>query len=779
VNYNIIKNDFAKNKIITIVIFIFILLSAFFISSGSSMIINVFQSLEALFTKADAPHYVQMHTGKIDERDIEKWAKQEQTIKQHQIVEMVTINGSNLFFGKHLEAQTNSVQDISFVKQNKWFDFLLDLNNQVIHLNDGEIGVPIYFMERANLKIGDIITVDNGIEKKTYTITHFIRDALMNPPIVHSKRFLVNESDFNDLKNTVSDMEYLIEFQLHDIKHLNEFDRQYQSSHLPNQGPTIDYPMFKMLHALADGVIAAIVIFVSLFLMLISLLCLRLTILSTLEEDYHEIGTMKAIGVHQTTIRNIYLFKYVIVASIAIVFGYILSLFFNSMMTKSINLYTGLNNNTLFSYIVPLLASSLLLLIIISFCMLTLRRFNHISPIDALRASITGEISNNKKYISLNKSKYSPVNLFLSMKDIFDRKKMYSLLFVIFVISTFIIIVPTNFLNTIQSPNFINYMGIGKSDLRIDLQPSNDIEDRLQHMTTYLQNDEDIKIFSSMVTYQYKVVNNDGMLENLTVEIGDMSSFPLKYLEGNVPIRNNEIALSYLQAKDLEKNVGDTVNLIIDGNKKEITVSGIYQDITMGGKTAKAQMSPPKDRALSYVISLDVKDHVSITDKMKEYTEQFHQAKVTHIRGYLTETLGSTIKKVNTLTTTAISIGVFISLLMTFLFMKMLIAKDTSQHAILRSIGFSLWDIQVQYISKILFILITAITIGTILANVLGERIISILWSFLGAAKVEFVIYPLKTYILSPIILMAAVMIAILLSIPSVNHANIKQFNKD
>ena len=44
------------------------------------------------------------------------------------------------------------------------------------------------------------------------------------------------------------------------------------------------------------------------------------------------------------------------------------------------------------------------------------------------------------------------------------------LLFVIFIICTFIVILPVNVYNTINSPEFSTYMEIGKHDMRIDLR---------------------------------------------------------------------------------------------------------------------------------------------------------------------------------------------------------------------------------------------------------------------------------------------------------------------
>ena len=49
------------------------------------------------------------------------------------------------------------------------------------------------------------------------------------------------------------------------------------------------------------------------------------------------------------------------------------------------------------------------------------------------------------------------------------------------------IVVPVNFLYTIQSPDFVNYMGTGKSDIRIDLQQTENIEKRFKGVISYVK----------------------------------------------------------------------------------------------------------------------------------------------------------------------------------------------------------------------------------------------------------------------------------------------------
>ncbi|MDE8731340.1 hypothetical protein PZH39_16815, partial [Desulfovibrio desulfuricans] len=101
------------------------------------------------------------------------------------------------------------------------------------------IAVPVYYMVRDQLQIGDEVSIINGNERITFTISHFLRDSLMNPSMVHSKRFLVSDEDYQLLKVHIKESEYLIEFLLKDIEQLNNFSQSYQESPLPSGGPTL------------------------------------------------------------------------------------------------------------------------------------------------------------------------------------------------------------------------------------------------------------------------------------------------------------------------------------------------------------------------------------------------------------------------------------------------------------------------------------------------------------------------------------------------------------
>ncbi|QQK74851.1 FtsX-like permease family protein [Salicibibacter cibarius] len=778
--FKMLKKDIAQKKTITATLFIFITLSSLLVANGTHMMMELTHSMNSLFTKSNAPHFVQMHTGELDENAIDNFASRKAQVKDHQLVQMVNIDGLNLTLGDNPTPETSGIMDHYFVKQNHNFDYLLNLKNEIIQVSRGEIAVPVYFMQQYNLNIGDKIRIDDSPFDMDFTIVDFVRDVQMNPSIIHSKRFVVNDDDLDMLNKNVGETEYMVEFQLTDVSKLSEFRNAYQAADLPQQGPNIDYPLFKTLHALTDGVVAAVILFVSVLLTLIAMLCIRFIMLTTLEEDYREIGIMKAIGIGQKDIKKMYLAKYIVLAALASGTGFLISLFLNDLFTANIQLYLGTAEKSVLHYMVPFIAVLVTFLTVLLYCMFILRRFNKLTAVEALHSGYMGEEANvSRKSLSLSKSKYFSAPVFLGWQDVFGRFKMYSLLFFVFFVCSFMIIVPVNFLNTVQSPDFIKYMGIEQSDIRIDLQQSDNTMEQFNHMLAHIQNDEDIEQFSPLITSQFKVINSDGAEENITVESGDFSIFPLDYLEGGPPLREQEIALSYLNGQELEKSAGDRLHLIINGREQEMIVSGIYQDVTNGGRTAKALIPFNPDTVLWYEVSVDVKSPIRTGEKLDEYAQLFHPAKVTDLQSYLAETFGNTIEQLRLLTLLTIAIAVGVALLITSLFLKMVMAKDDTQIAIMKSIGFSFKDIRAQYVTKTLLVLGIGITVGMIVANTIGQSVVSFLLSLMGAPEISFVIDPVQAYILCPLILMMVVTIATLMGTVSIKKSSIAELDAE
>lgn len=771
--FKLLKKDMKRNKVIVATLFIFVMLAALLMSGASSIIMSLSGSTASLLEATNSSHYSQLHSGELDEAVITNFSqKHKDIIKGSQIVNLLNINGSNLYIGDNKVSEADSVMDNSFVKQNKDFDFILDTDNQQVKLKNGEVTAPLYHMQKYDLHIGDTITVKSADYQQKFVIKAFTRDSIMNPSIINSKRFLITDHDWETMHQKLGEIEYMIEFQVHDLEQVTKLEKLYQQdAKMPKKGSLMTYSLVQDINSISDGITAAVIILIAILFILIALLCLRFTLISTIEEDFREIGVMKALGIPDKGIRQLYMTKYFLIAFSACFVGYIISLFTKDIFIANITLYMGATDRTLAATIVPLLGVVLIGLIVMLSCRIVLRRFKKITAVEGLNSSNSARESFGSKRMTLSRSLIPNVNIFLGLKDVLGRIWVYGLLGFVFIICTFIMIVPINLLNTLNSPAFLSNMGAGNSELRIDLQHSEDIQKRYDDVMNYLAKDPDVDVYTPLSSIGYQVENAEGDYEAMNIEVGDFSVFPLDFASGHAPKNKNEIALSSLNAEELNKQMGDTVNVLLkDGKKVGLKVCGIYPDVTKGGKTAKAIL-PFEVKDIAWLtVNLDVKSNVDLAEKISEYSKAFYPARITDLNEYLYQTLGSIIDQLKLVAVAATILSLGVAALITILFFKMLITKEMRQITIMRSLGFTIQQIRIQYTTRALLILLISVVIGTLLSNLLGGSLAGLVIS--GISNMTLATNPLISYFLCPLGLVASVTLSIFISTQSIKTAS-------
>lgn len=751
--FRLIKNDLLKNKVLTAITVLFVAAATMLVSLAAILTLNLTGALDTLMTKAKTPHFVQMHAGEIDEARLQAFADENKNVEAYQLNEFLNIDGSQILLGEQTLA--DSVQDNGLSTQGEGFDYLLDLNGEVIQPVNGELYVPIAYMKEMDVNVGDKAVISG----EELTIAGFLRDSQMNASLAASKRFLVSEQNYQQLKDKGS-VEYLIEFRLKDPSKLSEFETAYAGAQLEANGPTVTYTLFKLMNALSDGILIAIILFVSALVVAIAFICIRFTLLSKMEEDTREIGVLKAIGMRIQDMKRIYFAKYVAIAAVGSVIGFGLSFIVKDVLLENIRLSMGEAEQASAALLFGLGGVLLVFLFILLYVNGVLRRFQKISAVEAIRFGAVQENNGSTKRFQLNKNALLNTNVFLGIKDVLARKKLYMTMLFIIVIASFIMIVPQNLHHTIASKSFTQYMGIGAYDIRIDVQQTDAIESKTNEILATLKQDQELESVTALTTKMVKLKTDNGTEENIKVELGDHAVFPITYSQGQAPKNEHEIALSSINAEEMNKQIGDTLTLIVDGQEQQLTVSGIYSDITNGGKTAKAIFEEPSAAVMWSVVVAKLKDQTGVAQKVKDYSTQFSDVKVSDVSAFVNQTFGSTIDAVKLASYVAIAVAIAITMFITILFMKMLTTKDRSMIAVMKSFGFHNGDIRTQFMARALFVLILGLVIGTVLANTLGELLAGAMISSFGADTFTFAIDPIKAYMICPLLMLLAVFIA-------------------
>ena len=766
---NYIKEDFRRNKAIGIIIILFVAASSLLLSIVSVLSFNLIGSIDTLMDRGKTPHFLQMHAGDLPEDELDKFASQNENIEAYQLSEFLNFDGSKIILGENSLA--SSQQDNGFSMQNEKFDFLLDMNNEIIQPKKGELFVPITYYSENKAKLGDKASVGN----REFIVAGFLRDSQMNSTLSSSKRFLISEEDFKGIRDQ-GIMEYLIEYRLHNLDKLTEFEGQYKEQGLPGSGPTITWPLFRMINGISDGIMISLLILVGFLILGISLLSLRFILHSKIEEDLREIGVLKAIGFRVSEIQKLYLANFAFLIAIGSLLGYSFSYLVQDYFLENMKLYLGAEISPI-TPIISYLFTLLLSLGILFFILRILNRFKKISVLESLHG-LQDKGLKKSDLLPLWKNKGIPTNYIMAIRDILSRKSLYFTMLFVVIIASFIIIVPHNMHHTLSDEGFASYMGVGPSDLYLSMLPSEYGKNIAKEVSDHLAKDEDIYKFTTLSTYTYPVKNENNTAQYIRIELGDHKIFPLEYLEGKIPENEKEISLSTLLAEEIEKSVGDEIVILLEGQEKVLTVSGIYSDITNGGKTAKAIFADNSQTPIWTTFTIKLKDPSILQEKITEY-DSFESIKSSGVKDTIDKTFGNTLNAISLAAKASTILSISTILLITILFIRLLLNKDVYTIGVLKAIGFRDKDIKIQYVFKSMTVILMGILLGSLLSKLIGEKFTELLIASFGVRKFTFTPNPLFNFIIAPLMLILPGFVGIYLSTRNVSAMTISKSIKE
>ncbi len=759
-NLKMLKNDFKRNRAGNVALLLFMILATTQVVAATIVVTQLLSSMMGMYNTAKPPHFLQMHKGEINQEAIDTFCSSYDGITAYQTVSMIDVYGDDIkIIGDKPFNLSDSRIDISLVKQNKEYDRLLDDNRNVIHLKKSEIGIPVILLGAYEINLGDTVAITNHGVTKEFKVTAFVHDAQMNSTLCSSTRLLISDEDYEELYGIMGEKEYLIEAYFTDSALASGFQTAYEKANLPQDGQAVTYRIIFLLSALTDISLAMILIFVSILLVMVALMCMKYTMMAALEEEVSEIGTMKAIGMSYKDIQNLYLKKYKIMATAGILIGYIIAIILSNLFTGHVSSTFGKQPVSLLTIGLPIIGCVLVYFITNHYCKKILKKLKKVTVVDAL---ITGKGFGKGERVrdGLYQSKKMPVNLLMSVRETLHNFGGYVIVFVVMFLVIGIMMVPMNLLNTMKSKEFITYMGSSTDDVMIEIESGENLWNSYERVKKLLTRDPDIKEYKEYRSVRIEAYNSKKEWMNLHVDCGNHAGEELKYLYGKAPSIENDIALSKLNADAVGKNVGDCITIRVDDKQMEFTVSGIYQDVTSGGLTAKAINTFPGVESEKYQFTINLVDKVDANAKTLQWRMHIGGGcDIEPMEEFINQTLGGVAKQVEIAAIAVMVIGFLLAGLMVVLFMKLRLAKDVSQIAAMKAIGFTNFDVRRQYLYKIGMVSLIAILTGSIFSNVLGGKIVSLAFGImgLGISKVTFIINPWIAFLLLPVTLLSVV----------------------
>lgn len=763
-------NDLKRNKGMNVSLAAILVLSAFLMATGAMVMERLVSSVDQLFAIAKPPHFLQMHKGAYDTGALQRFADQHPEIDSWLIQTMVGFDSSAIARNRPGNGGSGdlseSLIDNLFVAQNATLDFLVDENGAIPTPTDGQVYLPVAYQQRFHLQAGDELRIGTDSGVRTLQVVGFVRDAQMASSLSSATRFLVSADDLRSLLAAGGGSpEIMVEYRLTNVDDAASFQQAYESTpDLPRNGQAVTYQMIRMINAFSDGLVAVALVFVSVLLIVIALLNLRFVIRGTLEDEVREIGAMKAIGLPDRDVSALYLTKYSVMTLVACVAGGLLAVGASALLTQGVQVSYAAAPISAATVVVPLLALAVVYLIVVAICRTVLRGVRRIQVVNALvQGSTLGEKQTARvarrqarrvRSTSLAELR-GGLNVRLALLDLRAEARQWVLVPIVFALAAVLMTLPLNLLSTFESPRFVTYMGAPESDLRADVQFSPDVSSIHTELLAALEADPRIVGVRDYATVLYEVDGAEGW-ETVPVEVGDYTDGGIEFLTGTRP-RDGQIALSVLSAEQFGVTAGDVLSLRRGATTVLAEVSGTYQDVTSGGRTAKLQGRAPKG-AVGYVVYATLAADVDAGTVAAEFNERFPAASVIPMREYVQQTLSYVTDAFRNAAILAFAFGLGVAVLITSLFLKLRLTRERRTMGVLAAIGFSSSELAAQIRLKTLLAVGVGTLAGTLVAATAGEGLVGglIALTGLGIAELRFITNPWLVYLGYPLILNAA-----------------------
>lgn len=772
--WNILKKDLKRKKTMNVILLIFIILAVMFVSSSANNLVAVTTALNSYFEKAGVPDYfIATATRGITEntQSIESVIKDLDYVTEYKVEKCYFANNNPIEYkGERKELGDQSMVCSFDGSYTHYFD---SYNREITKINEGEIYLRNGLLSDFGISVGDKINIIVADVKIEFIVKGIIKDALFGSSMMASPRFVVSQADFD--KYAASEQSKAYECELIYINTTN-VDALAQKT---ADNPTIMFSGTKSLFKttyMMDMIIAGLLLIVSVFLIIISLVILRFTIKFTLSEEFREIGIMKAIGITNTKIRGLYIVKYLAMAIIGGLIGFIGGIPFGNMLLQqaSENIVIA-NENSLF---INIAASVLVFITIVLFCYSCTKRIKKITPIEAIRNGQTGERYQKKGMIRLSKSKLHPVP-FMAINDILSGFKRFLIVMLTFTISILLVTVILNTMSTLQSDKLVSWFSMKQSDVYLGTSSANadymtaDGHDKIKKYLLEMEQtlaDNGIKAKCYMESlFRLAVSKGDKSYKALAFQGTGTTTDEYTYMSGTAPQNTNEVALTYITADRIGAVIGDTVKVTTLEGTKEYIVTAIYQSMTNMGEAIRLHQDVELDYTQAmgfFAYQINYTDNPTDTQKAeyrKTIEELYPQWEIYTSGEYVDKMVGGFSEYMSDIVFLVLFVVTIINILVAVLMEKSFFIKERAEFAMLKAIGFTNRSIIIRQTLRMSIVMVAATLLAILLSEPIGQLTVSGIFRIVGAYSIIFDANILLNYIVCPLVVLVCTIIAVVI----------------
>ena len=770
--FMIAKNNMKRQKGDMITFLIMTLISAFLLFNSLNAIVGVRKVLFDRYEAVNVPDYMYAacHDEEINRCLIEAFEKN--GIKDYEVTPFLYTNC------EYKNADSDEYQSFMFMLENAEND------NRMLHVLDnvekpekGEILVP-YNLQSA-VAIGDTLELRIGDKVFDFKVKGYSENPIFCSNFTASMFYVyISPEDYEEMKALSSgsvtssildadlykiiaedkdvDFDKLHQNITNDYNNLIESYREANTSIDTTLLISIGRELVTFGNCMYPYIVVSMILSFAILILVIAFIITSFSITNFIQRNMKNTGILEACGYTVKELRNALTLQIVLVASVGVIIGVLLSLFTVPAMGVIFTTIMGLTWTQTVDPALATLTVLILLFIVFLIARILSGKYKKITVLDALRGGINTH-NFKKNYFSFEKTNL-PLSITLSLKDIFGnlrRNIAMILIIMVLTISALICFEMKENFGDGDGGTLLSVMGMemGDAGFTCDEGHAEEIRKLPGVKNAYLYQ-------SCELTFGC----NDKTTTATTFAVDDCKySINTVLIEGRQPENDNEIMLTYMLAKQLNAEVGDVVTLTSGDIRNDFVLTGTNQRLEMAGKTAvitldgMEKLGARKAYDNYYVTAEEGVSYEELKKTLEDYGKDNDlEINCSDMKRFVSGILGSAT---SAMTGINVLISVLIACVVIFvesLIVRAKVTREWKGMGINKAMGMSFRDLLTQISLSNIPVVVAGCLLGGLSSAFAGRAFVKMIFMYMGIQKISFDIHvPIVIAVAASIILIA------------------------
>lgn len=564
-----------------------IAIAALLLATSLGLLDGMQEPFDQMFERQQASHILLFFDAGVHDAEVlRKWFEgQGEVAAVSSPTPFFTITGPLIFREREIEKM---LQLTEWRESNLHQDQLVILEGEATHgPGPGEIWLPRHFARSNGIEVGDSLGVPVSDGLYRFRVSATIVDPHYSSGMINPNRAWVAPGELPFLFPIQDIRELMLGVRLHHPGTAETVWSRFNDQFLFS-GRHFTYHFYKQVFLSFYRFAGAVLLVFSILGMIASVFLIAATLSGAIHRDFAVIGTLKALGYTPGNIKISLITQYLLLGMVSAPIG--LAASYPALKTLLASLFQAIGNVEFsLSLAAPWAMTTVILLVVSGLsAWIVSGKAGRIQPAVAMRPGAALERQVNLRASRHSFSTFNPPLIRMALQFLVSGPGRAAATLVILLLTVFLLVLAVNLTHSFTAiKNNKPMWGFDESDVQVSLNQKVLLPFTYRQFMTLLEKEEDVNGISSFGYVSAKILGVNGRVQDELfgkAYASDLHAAGLINLEGKHPTANSEVALCVGTAQTFSKGPGDQIDFFIEGVRRSLTVTGVYQDVSNLGK---------------------------------------------------------------------------------------------------------------------------------------------------------------------------------------------------